>query len=119
MLLAALSWLSSSLLVFVCGGKLPEAEVKIDVLHRPFLCHRKSKYGDILLVHQEGYFENGTLFYSSRINGDKQPVWFTLGIREGIKGWDEGLQDMCAGEKRRLVIPPALAYGKEGRGLLC
>lgn len=54
----------------------------------------------------------------SRIHGDKQPVWFTLGIKEGIKGWDKGLQDMCAGEKRRLVIPPALAYGKEGRGIL-
>ncbi|XP_071775361.2 peptidyl-prolyl cis-trans isomerase FKBP14-like isoform X2 [Centroberyx gerrardi] len=116
MLLAVLSWLCSSLLVFVCGGKLPEAEVKIEVLHRPFLCHRKSKYGDILLVHHEGYFQNGTMFHSSRTDGDKQPVWFTLGIREVIKGWDKGLQDMCAGEKRTLVVPPALAYGKEGRG---
>lgn len=64
MLLTVLSWLCSSLLASVSGGKLPEAEVKIEVLHRPFLCHRKSKYGDILLVHQEGYFENGTLFHS-------------------------------------------------------
>lgn len=52
----------------------------------------------------------------SRNEGDKQPVWFTLGIREVIKGWDKGLQDMCAGEKRKLVVPPALAYGKEGKG---
>lgn len=44
-------------------------------------------------------------------------MWFTLGIKEVIRGLDRGLQDMCAGEKRRLVVPPALAYGKEGRGM--
>jgi len=43
-------------------------------------------------------------------------MWFTLGIREAIKGWDKGLKDMCVGEKRKLTIPPALAYGKEGKG---
>lgn len=43
-------------------------------------------------------------------------MWFTLGIKEVIKGWDKGLQDMCAGEKRKLTVPPALAYGKEGKG---
>lgn len=53
---------------------------------------------------------------TSRTEGDKQAVWFTLGIREVIKGWDKGLQDMCSGEKRKLTIPPALAYGKEGKG---
>ncbi|CAL8372164.1 unnamed protein product [Boreogadus saida] len=116
MLLAVLSWLCTSLLVSVRGGKLPEAEVNIEVLHRPFLCHRKSKYGDILLVHHEGYFQNGTMFHSSYTEGDKQAVWFTLGIREVIIGWDKGLKDMCSGEKRRLTVPPSLAYGKEGRG---
>lgn len=64
MLLTALGWLCSSLLASVGGAKLPEAEVQIEVMHRPFLCHRKSKYGDILLVHHEGYFENGTMFHS-------------------------------------------------------
>lgn len=44
-------------------------------------------------------------------------MWFTLGIREVLKGWDVGLQDMCSGEKRKLVIPPDLAYGKEGKGI--
>lgn len=43
-------------------------------------------------------------------------MWFTLGIREALKGWDRGLKDMCVGEKRKLIIPPALAYGKEGKG---
>lgn len=63
MLLAVLSWFIS-LLAASCGGKLPDPEVKVEVLHRPFLCHRKSKYGDMLLVHHEGYFENGTRFHN-------------------------------------------------------
>lgn len=46
-------------------------------------------------------------------------MWFTLGIKEVIKGWDKGLQDMCAGEKRKLIVPPALAYGKDGSGKIC
>lgn len=49
----------------VTGGKLPEPEVKVEVLHKPFMCHRKSKYGDMLLVHYEGQLEsNGTVFHS-------------------------------------------------------
>lgn len=106
-----------SLFVFVTGRKLPEPEVKIEVLHKPFMCSRKSKYGDMLLVHHEGFLEsNGTLFFSSREHGDKNPVWFTLGIQEVIKGWDKGLNHMCTGERRKVTIPPSLAYGKEGKG---
>ncbi|XP_063053993.1 peptidyl-prolyl cis-trans isomerase FKBP14 [Engraulis encrasicolus] len=112
---------SVALVLALSGGgesaKLPEPEVKIQVLSKPFLCHRKSKYGDILLVHYEGYLEsNGTMFHSSRQHGDQNPVWFTLGIKEVIVGWDRGLKDMCAGEKRKLAIPHQLAYGKEGKG---
>uniref|UniRef100_A0A8C7JNY8 Uncharacterized protein n=1 Tax=Oncorhynchus kisutch TaxID=8019 RepID=A0A8C7JNY8_ONCKI len=47
------------------GAKLPEPVVKIEVLHKPFACFQKSKYGDILLVHFEGFLEsNGTMFHS-------------------------------------------------------
>ncbi|XP_068591743.1 peptidyl-prolyl cis-trans isomerase FKBP14 [Cebidichthys violaceus] len=106
-----------SLFVLVTGGKLPEPEVKIEVLDKPFMCYRKSKYGDMLLVHHEGFLEsNGTLFFSSRKHGDTNPVWFTLGIQEVIKGWDKGLKNMCTGERRKLTVPPSLAYGKEGKG---
>ncbi|XP_034554339.1 peptidyl-prolyl cis-trans isomerase FKBP14 [Notolabrus celidotus] len=106
-----------SLVILVTGRKLPEPEVKIEVIHKPFICYRKSKYGDMLLVHYDGFLEsNGTKFHSSRNEGDKNPVWFTLGMKEVLKGWDKGLKDMCIGERRKLTIPPSLAYGKEGKG---
>ncbi|TNN78413.1 Peptidyl-prolyl cis-trans isomerase FKBP14 [Liparis tanakae] len=117
MILFAICSILPSLFVFVTGGKLPEPEVKIAVLHKPFMCSRKSKYGDMLLVHHEGFLEsNGTLFFSSRKHGDHNPVWFTLGIQEVLKGWDKGLSNMCTGESRKLTVPPSLAYGKEGKG---
>lgn len=55
-------------------------------------------------------------FYYSHKHNNGQPIWFTLGILEALKGWDQGLKGMCVGEKRKLIIPPALGYGKEGKG---
>lgn len=63
-MVTALGCFLSALLAAAAAGKLPEAEVNVEVLHRPFLCRRKTKYGDMLLVHQEGYFQNGTMFHS-------------------------------------------------------
>jgi FKBP-type peptidyl-prolyl cis-trans isomerase len=37
---------------------------------------------------------------------------FTLGAGMVIKGWDQGLVDMCIGEKRKLTIPSHLGYGE-------
>lgn len=73
----------------------------------------KSERVKLILAFQQHFF---LCFFPSRSDDNQQPVWFTLGIKEVIKGWDKGLQDMCAGEKRKLIVPPALAYGKEGKG---
>ncbi|KAM4688616.1 peptidyl-prolyl cis-trans isomerase FKBP14 [Discoglossus pictus] len=106
----------AAVLACASGALIPEPEVQIEVQEKPFICHRKTKYGDMMLVHFEGFLEmNGSMFHST-YQKNQQPVWFTLGIREVIKGWDRGLKDMCVGEKRKLVVPPSLGYGKEGKG---
>lgn len=45
-----------------------------------------------------------------------QPFSFQVGVGQVIKGWDQGLLDMCVGEKRKLTIPPNLGYGDKGAG---
>ncbi|OXU16995.1 hypothetical protein TSAR_010863 [Trichomalopsis sarcophagae] len=45
-----------------------------------------------------------------------QPFTFQLGVGQVIKGWDQGLLDMCVSEKRKLTIPPSLGYGDRGAG---
>ena len=43
-----------------------------------------------------------------------RPFSFTLGLGEVIKGWDIGVADMNKGEKRAMLVPPAIGYGKRG-----
>jgi peptidylprolyl isomerase len=69
------------------------------------------KDGDIVVVNYTGTFSNGKVFDTSV---GKQPFKFHLGRGEVIKGWDEGVASMHVGGKRKLVIPPDLAYGAGG-----
>ncbi len=69
--------------------------------------------GDVVSVHYTGKLKNGTQFDSSV---GKMPIKFTLGRRQVIPGWDEGIAGMKVGAKRKLIIPPDLAYGAEGAG---
>lgn len=69
--------------------------------------------GRSVTVHYTGWFIDGEKFDSSLDRGD--PFQLTLGAGRVIAGWDEGLVGMRVGGQRRLVIPPELAYGPEGR----
>jgi len=69
------------------------------------------KEGDIVVVNYTGTFTSGKVFDTSV---GKQPFKFHLGRGEVIKGWDEGVATMHVGGKRKLVIPPDLAYGAGG-----
>uniref|UniRef100_A0A6M2DY66 peptidylprolyl isomerase n=1 Tax=Xenopsylla cheopis TaxID=163159 RepID=A0A6M2DY66_XENCH len=91
-----------------------KAELKIDVVNVPEGCTVKSKNGDMLTMHYTGTLDDGTKFDSS-FDRD-QPFTFQLGSGQVIKGWDQGLLNMCVGERRKLVIPPHLGYGDRGAG---
>ena len=70
--------------------------------------------GQTVTVHYTGCLENGTKFDSSIDRG--QPFSFPLGAGRVIKGWDEGVQGMKVGGKRKLMIPSKLGYGARGAG---
>ncbi len=70
--------------------------------------------GKNVSVHYTGWLENGKKFDSSVDRG--QPFSFPLGAGRVIKGWDEGVQGMKVGGKRKLTIPSDLGYGSRGAG---
>ena len=71
--------------------------------------------GSKLEVHYVGVaFSTGDEFDASWNRG--QPFRFTLGKGQVIAGWDEGVAGMRVGGRRKLTVPPAMAYGARGAG---
>ena len=80
----------------------------------------EARPGTKVSVHYTGWLydhtrpdQKGTEFDSSRKHG--APFSFTLGQRQVIAGWDQGVTGMKVGGQRRLVIPSDLAYGEMAR----
>ena len=74
----------------------------------------EAKAGQSVTVHYTGWLTDGKKFDSSKDR--KDPFVFPLGAGRVIKGWDEGVQGMKVGGKRKLTIPPGLGYGPRGAG---
>jgi peptidylprolyl isomerase len=73
----------------------------------------RARNGQFLVVSYVGaLYRSGRVFDSSWRRHER--FGFPLGQGEVIKGWEKGLLGMRVGERRELIIPPALAYGRKG-----
>ena len=74
----------------------------------------EAKAGSTVSVHYTGWLTDGQKFDSSHDRA--QPFSFRIGARQVIPGWEQGVAGMRVGGKRRLTIPPHLAYGHRRTG---
>jgi peptidylprolyl isomerase len=75
----------------------------------------EARPGTVVDVHYVGVaYSTGEEFDASYNRGE--PLQFPLGTGTVIQGWDQGVSGMRVGGRRRLVVPPHLAYGDRGAG---
>ncbi|XP_058039862.1 peptidyl-prolyl cis-trans isomerase FKBP9 isoform X2 [Ahaetulla prasina] len=91
-----------------------EDQVEIQTYYKPENCTRTIQVSDFVRYHYNGTFLDGTLFDSSYSQNRTYDTYIGKGYV--IAGIDEGLLGACVGEKRRIIIPPHVGYGEEGRG---
>jgi hypothetical protein len=104
-----------------------DQRLTVSQLVPPRLCNRRAQTDDLMEISYVGkVLETGQVFDGSavKINGDGIPgrandisIFFVLGKQpfgQFPPGWDVGLEGMCVGERRRLLVPPVLAYGSTG-----
>ena len=72
--------------------------------------------GDDIVIHYRGTLTDGTQFDSSYDRSE--PFQTQIGVGQVIQGWDEGVLGMKPGGKRKLTIPPNMAYGEQGAGAI-
>jgi peptidylprolyl isomerase len=76
---------------------------------------QQAQQGDKVKVHYQGTLKTGETFDSSE---GREPLEFTVGSGQVIKGFDEGVKGMSVGEKRTVEIPVQDAYGEKSQELI-
>jgi FKBP-type peptidyl-prolyl cis-trans isomerase 2 len=76
---------------------------------------KQAAKGNTVRVHYEGRLKDGTLFDSS---ANREPLQFTIGEREVIHGFEQGIVDMIAGQSKTINVPSDEAFGPYRRDLL-
>ncbi|CAK6956652.1 peptidyl-prolyl cis-trans isomerase FKBP10 [Scomber scombrus] len=92
----------------------PKDNITVDNQVVPESCTRKSVSGDYMRYHYNGSFLNGITFDTSYKRNSTYNTYIGMGYI--ISGMDQALQGVCIGERRRVIIPPHLAYGENGAG---
>lgn len=104
-----------------------DQQLSVSQLIAPKMCNRQAQVDDLMEISYIGtVLDTGDIFDGSAIkmNGKGIPgraddisIFFVLGKQpfgQFPPGWDVGLEGMCVGERRRLIVPPVLAYGEAG-----
>jgi peptidylprolyl isomerase len=71
---------------------------------------KKVQNGNTISVNYTGKFEDGTVFDTSLTEG-REPITVSIGSKQVIPGFEDGLIDMMVGEKKTVEIEPEMAYG--------
>ena len=103
---------SSTLPAMSSDTSVPQDQDGLQVIDETIGSGAAVAAGDTITVNYVGMLSDGTVFDASANHGG--PASFAIGIGQVIPGWDQGLIGMKMGGKRKLVIPPQLAYGDQG-----
>lgn len=92
----------------------PKDNITLEDQVVPKSCTRRSVVGDYIRYHYNGTFLNGVTFDTSYQRNSTYNTYIGMGYV--IAGMDQALLGVCTGERRRVTIPPHLAYGEQGAG---
>ncbi|KAM9744967.1 peptidyl-prolyl cis-trans isomerase FKBP10-like [Menidia menidia] len=92
----------------------PKDDLIVEVKEAPAGCSRRTVAGDYIRYHYNGTFQDGAAFDSSYQRNSTYNTYVGMGYV--IRGMDRALLGLCVGEKRRVTVPPHLAYGEAGVG---
>ncbi|KAH7824601.1 putative peptidyl-prolyl cis-trans isomerase fkbp2-like protein [Monocercomonoides exilis] len=91
----------------------PPKQLIVETIEEGEECEMLTKKGHKVKVHYTGRLYGDDEIFDNSYER-KQPFEFVLGFGQVVEAWDEGLLDMCVGEKRRLIVPPSKGYGRRG-----